>query len=79
MQHEAVMTFDPARGAADRRSPSPEPRGVKTSFVEGVLALLWVALIVLLVPVLILLAGLPIAALLRLLVEAGTWLFALSG
>jgi hypothetical protein len=80
MPHEAVMSFGPAADAAGRRDGrSPAPRAVKTSFVEGLLAMLWITLIVLLVPVVILLAGLPIAALLRLLVDVGTWLLALSG
>lgn len=80
MQREAVMTFQAPSGAVDRRSSrAAYRRDGRTPFVGGVLALLWVSLIVLLVPVVILLVGLPIAAILRAIVEAAAWIAALSG
>jgi hypothetical protein len=64
----------------DQPTGLPSSRGKSTTrFVEGVVAMLWIVLIVLLVPALILLVGLPIAALLRFLVEAGSWVAALFG
>ncbi len=80
MQRDGVMVLQAPIDTADLRRKQPAAtRGVKTPFVEGALAMLWITLIVLLVPVVILLVGLPIAAVLRLMVEVGAWLVALAG
>ena len=80
MQREGVLVLQVRSDTAERRRDRPAAvRGVKPPFIEGMVALLWVALIVLLVPVVIFLVGLPIAGLLRLLVEIGAWIFALPG
>ena len=80
MQRDGVMVLQAPIDTADLRRKQPAaPGGVKTPVVEGALAMLWITLIVLLVPVVILLVGLPIAAVLRLMVEVGAWLVALAG
>jgi hypothetical protein len=80
VQREGLMVLQARPEAAELRYDRSAPtRGGRTPFAEGIVALLWIALIVLLVPVVIFLVGLPIAALLRLMVEVGAWIFALPG
>jgi hypothetical protein len=76
MSPEAVMPFPPASDTDTRSSAADEAR---TSFAQGVVALFWIGLIVLLIPILILLVGLPVAAILRLLVDGTAWVAGLVG